>query len=109
MIKEAAMRKTNVRGKRLPWSVDDVICGSAVIMERVCGSSSCRCLKGHKHRSLYVSQYHKGGPRMIYIPKTNEKKVLGFIRNYQIIKSAMRKSSKQNLRRFTICGEKGKI
>ena len=87
--------------RRLP-AIDDVIHGSAVIMERACGSSSCRCLKGHKHRSLYVSQYHKGGPRMIYIPKVNEKKVLRLIRNYRLIKSVMRKASESNLIRFTV-------
>ena len=94
------MRKANVREKRLP-AIDDVIRGSAVIMERVCGSKSCRCLKGHKHRSLYVSQYHKGSPRMVYIPRANEKNVLGLIRNYRLIKSAIHKASESNLVRFT--------
>ena len=85
---------------RLP-AIDDVIRGSAIIMERVCGSSSCRCLKGHKHRSLYVSQYHKGSPRMVYIPKAHEKEVLELIRNYRLIKSAIHKASELNLTRFT--------
>jgi len=85
---------------RLP-AIDDVIRGSAVIMERVCGSESCRCLKGHKHRSLYVSQYHKGAPRMVYIPKANEKKVLKLVSNYRILKAAIYKASDLNLGCFT--------
>ena len=85
---------------RLP-AVDDVIRGSSVIMERVCGSASCRCLKGHKHRSLYISQYHKGSPRMVYIPKANEKKVLRMVGNYRILKAAIYKASELNLRQFT--------
>ena len=89
-------RKTN----RLP-AINDVIRGSAVIMERACGSSSCRCLKGHKHRSLYVSQYHRGANRMVYIPKAREKKVLRLIRNYRMIKSAINKASELNLAGFT--------
>ena len=99
------MNKTRSKTRRLP-AVDDVILGSAVIMERICGSSSCRCLKGHKHRSLYVSQYHKAGPRMIYIPKANEKKVVACIRNYRMIKSAMHKASVLNLAGFTAGGKK---
>lgn len=85
---------------RLP-AIDDVIRGSSVIMERVCGSESCRCLKGHKHRSLYVSQYHKGAPRMVYIPKSNERNVLRLVDNYRILKAAIYKASESNLKRFT--------
>ena len=85
---------------RLP-AIDDIIRGSPVVMERVCGSSSCRCLKGHKHRSLYVSQYHKGSSRMVYIPKEHEKKVLKMVNNYRILKSAIYKASESNLGQFT--------
>lgn len=94
------MNKTRGRKRsRLP-AIDDVIRGSAVIMERVCGSSSCRCLKGHKHRSLYVSQYHKGSPRMVYIPKENEKKVIKMVNNYRQLKAAIHKASELNLGRL---------
>ena len=86
---------------RLP-AIDYVIRGSAVIMERVCGSSSCRCMRGHKHRSLYVSQYHKGSARMVYIPKEHEKKVLKLVDNYRTLKSAIYKASELNLNRFTV-------
>jgi len=93
--------------RRLP-AIDDVIRGSAVVMERVCGSSSCRCLKGQKHRSLYISQYHKGSPRMVYIPKANEKKVLRLVDNYRILKAAIYKASELNLGRFTASAKRGK-
>ena len=91
------MSKARFNKKRLLPAVDDVIRGSCVVMQRVCGSKSCRCLKGHKHRSLYVSQYHKGSPRMVYIPKENEKKVLKLVRNYRILKDAIYKASDTNL------------
>ncbi|MFH1594727.1 MAG: DUF6788 family protein [Candidatus Omnitrophota bacterium] len=93
---------SKIRGRkrgRLP-AINDVIRGSAVIMERVCGSSSCRCLKGHKHRSLYISQYHKGSPRMVYIPKGHEKKVLRLVDNYRVLKAAIYKASELNLGRL---------
>ena len=95
------MNKTRGRKRNLLPTIDDVIRGSAVIMERVCGSSSCRCLKGHKHRSLYVSQYHNGSPRMVYIPKEHEKKVLKLVANYRILKAAIYKASELNLGRLT--------
>ena len=103
MIKILAHKK-----RRLP-AVDDIIRGSAVIMERVCGSESCRCMRGHKHRSLYVSQYHKGAPRMVYIPKVNEKKVLRLVSNYRILKTAIYKASELNLGRFTAVAKRGRV
>lgn len=94
------MNKPRPHKKRRLPALGDVIRGSAVIMERVCGSSSCRCLKGHKHRSLYVSQYHKGSHRMVYIPKANERKVLRLVNNYLILKAAIYKASELNLGRL---------
>jgi hypothetical protein len=95
-----AMNKTRSGKRRRLPAIDDIIRGSAVVMERVCGKPTCRCLKGHKHRSLYISQYHEGGQRMVYIPRANETKVLGLIRNYRIIKSAIHKASELNLARL---------
>ena len=95
------MNKARINKKRRLPAMDDIIRGSAVIMERVCGSESCRCLKGHKHRSLYVSQYHKGSARMVYIPKANERKVMRLVGNYRILKAAIYKASELNLGRLT--------
>ena len=100
------MNKAHPRRKRRLPAIDNVIRGSAVVMERVCGKPTCRCVKGHKHRSLYVSQYHKGSQRMVYIPKTHEKKVLRLVGNYLILKSAIYKASELNLAGFTARGKK---
>lgn len=81
--------------------IGDIICGTAVVMKRACGKEGCRCLRGHKHKSIYISQYHKGAGRMVYIPKGNEKSVLRLVKNYRILKSAMRKASEVNMARFT--------
>lgn len=100
------MNKTHSRKKRRLPAVDDVIRGSAVVMERVCGKPTCRCSKGRGHRSLYISQYHKGSPRMVYIPERNKEKVLRLIKNYRILKSAIHKASELNLARFTVLGKR---
>lgn len=96
-------------GKRrgLP-GIGDIICGTAVVMKRACGKEGCRCLRGHKHKSIYISQYHKGAGRMVYIPKGNEKSVLRLVENYRILKSAMRKASEVNMSRFTAGRKKAK-
>lgn len=96
------MGEASSMGRRKLPRIDDVICGSVVVMERVCGKVGCRCLKGHKHRSLYVSQYYKGAPRMVYIPKKNEKAVLRLVTNYRVLKFAMHKASELNIGSFTV-------
>lgn len=90
-------------------AIDDVICATAVIMKRFCGKNGCRCLRGHKHRSVYLSQYYKGAGRMVYIPKRNERIVLDMVKNYRILKTAMRKASEANMVRFTAGRKKNKI
>ena len=56
--------------KKLPRKTDLLIRGSLVTMIRVCGRKNCRCFKGYKHRSLYLSQSVKGKLKMIYIPNS---------------------------------------
>lgn len=95
------MSDVDSRKKRGLPGIGDVIYGTAVIMKRACGKDGCRCLRGHKHKSIYISQYHKGSGRMVYIPKRHEKSVLRLVKNYRILKSALRKASEVNIARFT--------
>lgn len=53
----------------------EVICGSVVSMARCCGKAGCRCLRGEKHVSLYLSVKIKGKRRMVYIPAQLEAEV----------------------------------
>ena len=77
--------------------IEDIMRGSLVMMKRVCGKSNCRCIKGYKHKSLYLSQYHKGSPRMVYIPKRAEAAARRMIRNYQKLKAILYKISDANI------------
>ena len=81
--------------------IQDIIRGSVVIMKRHCGKAGCRCQKGFKHESLYISQRHAGKTRMIYVPKSSEKTVRRLISNYRKIKVIMDKISNMNIRRLT--------
>lgn len=53
----------------------DVICGSVVSMARTCGKAGCRCARGEKHVSLYLSTKTEGKRRMLYIPDELEQEV----------------------------------
>ena len=88
--------------------IEDVMRGSLVMMKRVCGKPNCRCLKGYKHKSLYLSQYHKGSPRMIYIPKRAEVAAHRMIRNYQKLKAILHKISDANIRLIALPKEKSR-
>jgi hypothetical protein len=81
--------------------VEEILRGSLVMVKRYCGKAKCRCLKGFKHRSLYVSQSNKGESRLVYIPQRSEKEVRRLIRNYQTLKSVMEEISRINMRLVT--------
>lgn len=102
------MKDADFRGKHKLPPINDIICGTAVIMKRACGKKGCHCLQGYAHKSLYISQYYKGAGRMVYIPKVNEEKVLRLLKNYQLLKSAMRKASELNMGRFTAGSKRGR-
>jgi hypothetical protein len=53
----------------------DMICGSVVSMARTCGKAGCRCARGEKHVSLYLSVKMEGRRRMVYIPPELEQEV----------------------------------
>jgi hypothetical protein len=53
----------------------ELICGSVVSMARTCGKKGCRCQKGEKHVSLYLSIKLEGKRRLVYIPAELEAEV----------------------------------
>lgn len=81
--------------------LQEILRGSIVVVKRVCGKPFCRCLKGHKHRALYISLSHKGRSRLVYIPQSSETEVRKLIRNHQKMKAVMEKISRINLERVT--------
>lgn len=75
----------------------EIIKGSLVRMARTCGKPKCRCQKGHKHISLYLSQSIKGKTRMTYIPRDMESCVKEAVRRYQEIKTKLTQISEINI------------
>ena len=60
--------------------------GSLVEMARVCGKPGCRCRRGERHVSLYLSHYANGKQRLIYVPKAWETRVRSWVANYRRIR-----------------------
>ena len=86
--------------RKLPKKADPLIRGSMVIMIRVCGRKNCRCAKGYKHRSLYLSQSVKGKLKMIYIPRQAEATVKEGVLNYRRTKVLLNRLSKIHIGRL---------
>jgi len=76
--------------------IGQVVKGSIVVVKRYCGKPNCRCRKGLKHRSLYISQTVNGKQRLRYIPKRSEDKIRRLIGNYRSLKTAVEKISNIN-------------
>ena len=76
------------------------LCGSLVTMARTCGSPGCKCMRGQRHVSLYLSI--KDGPRrkMIYIPRQWEQTINLWVQNYQAMKKLTDEVSQLCLQRF---------
>ncbi len=86
-------RKTIVR--KAP-GIGQIMKGAVVIVKRYCGKPNCRCRKGYKHRSMYVSQTIGGKSRLVYIPKRSEESVRRLVANHARLKAALQKISSVN-------------
>ena len=89
-------KRKKVLGK-MP-KLEEFIRGSFVIMNRSCGKPNCRCQKGQKHRSVYLSQSQRGKTRMIYIPHHAVKKTKEYIKNYKKLKGVLNTLSDINIK-----------
>lgn len=78
----------------------ELIRGSVVIMNRLCGKSNCRCIRGHKHRSMYLSRSFKGKTTLLYIPRKLEDKLTEAARRYRRIRDLLNDLSETNLNKL---------
>jgi len=80
----------------IPRSIE-IIKGSLVIVARVCGKANCRCVKGYKHKSLYLSQSRKGKTIMTYISKRKKKKVIAAVERHRRMLVGINEISEMNI------------
>lgn len=77
--------------------VHRVVKGSLVWLKRVCGKAGCRCYRGKKHVSLYLSRSIKGKTTMTYIPHRYETAIEAAVGEYKMVLKALDKLSRINL------------
>ena len=78
----------------------DLVCGSLVTMVRTCGNPNCRCARGEKHVSLYLSVREKGRRKMIYIPSEWEATVRSWVQAYRETQRGLEVLSEASLARW---------
>jgi hypothetical protein len=61
--------------------------GILVTSGRTCGKPQCKCTRGEKHLSTYLSVRHQSNRKMICVPKQYEEQVRSSVNTY---KEAMR-------------------
>lgn len=81
---DVLIKKRNSIKKKLT-RFGTIIHGTIVTMKRTCGKKECRCQRGMKHESLYLSQTRSGKQSLIYIPRKAEKDLIKWIENYNAL------------------------
>ena len=74
--------------------------GTLVTMARTCGNPGCRCARGNKHVSLYVSIRVKGRRKMIYVPSAWEETIRSWVQSYQEVDGLVDEVSQACVERF---------
>jgi hypothetical protein len=91
------IKQRQILSRQLPQN-PKIIKGSLVEARRVCGKPNCRCQKGEKHASLYLSVSCAGKTRMTYIPKKLETQVKQAVKRYKQLLRIVEELSELNLR-----------
>ncbi len=83
-----------------------LLCGTLVTMARTCGTPGCKCTRGQKHISLYLSIRLEGRRKMIYIPSAWEETIRSWVGAYRQADGLIQAISQSSLERFL--AEKGR-
>ena len=73
---------------------------SLVSMARACGKKNCKCAKGQKHVSLYLSTRVGKERKMIYVPSELERQARTLVENFRTVEELIEKMSQASLKRF---------
>jgi hypothetical protein len=71
----------------------ELLRGTLSIRERVCGKPNCKCQRGEKHVSLFLSKSTNGKVEQLYIPKEKEGLVRQWVKNYRDVQELLEKIS----------------
>ncbi len=74
-------------------SYRELVRGTLSVRERVCGKPNCKCARGKKHVSLFLSRGKNGKVEQLYIPKDKEELARSWVKGYREIQSLLEKIS----------------
>lgn len=92
----------DARSKLLKFlaSANPIAQASLVSMARTCGKKNCKCAKGEKHVSLYLSTRVGKSRKMIYAPRELEREARTLVENFRAVEELIEKMSQASLKRF---------
>ncbi|MEW6070697.1 MAG: DUF6788 family protein [Candidatus Thermoplasmatota archaeon] len=67
--------------------------GTLSVRERVCGKPNCKCQRGAKHISLFLTRSTGGKIEQLYIPREKEELVRRWVENYRVVQELLEKIS----------------
>jgi len=83
-----------IRSRLKPYiSCQEFVRGTLSVRERVCGKPNCKCVKGKKHVSLFLSRGKNGKVEQLYIPKEREELARRWAKNYRVVQELLEKIS----------------
>ncbi len=68
--------------------------GTLSVREITCGKHNCRCARGEKHLTLYLSASQDGKPRQLFVPKSMEEEVRSWVENFRQIRELQEEVSR---------------
>lgn len=70
--------------------------GSVYPLAHTCGKKNCKCYRGEKHISYYLSFNRNGKTKMYYVPQKKIEEVKKWINNYSKLKKLIKELSDVN-------------
>lgn len=66
---------------QISWG--EFVRGTLTVRQHTCGTAGCKCYKGDKHKSMYISRSKNGKMQQLYIPKEKETQVKQWVIRYR--------------------------
>jgi len=74
--------------------------GNLTLMRHTCGKPTCRCARGEKHESWYLSYSEGGRKRMVSVPREWLARIREWIASHRKAKGCLESLSAAGLRRL---------
>jgi hypothetical protein len=78
-------------------SAKPLVQASLATVYRVCGTPSCHCHRGHKHRAVQLTYAERGKRHAVYVPVDMAAEVRLWIEEYRRVKGLLREISQLSL------------